>query len=332
MQLITVFSWIIGVIVMKSTTIVVCKMKQEQQQKQQHKFLVQSDNRILSSGFPEFLLEFQRNSINKNNNYNNKDQNIGGYISNSEKINGLNNNVNKINIEDNYKKNGDTKVIIDDPGKNHKFKFIDNNFDNVNVEGDIDNYDNRISIDTMRTSYNGNNHNKNHFNNLNDNISICKNTLKQALADYDDLEQIFKKSDLQNSNFDLEELMNTSEITQINEKRGNVANGPGCDCQIKNDLIDLGYPHYPRYLFNAVCQDSIGNPSMGSSDEHKTHSKRCWRGSQCKPVEYKVRVLTYRTRADNMEKDYTMSLLPDVLRSDWKWKTVTVAAGCFCSY
>ncbi|XP_075158647.1 prothoracicotropic hormone isoform X2 [Haematobia irritans] len=90
----------------------------------------------------------------------------------------------------------------------------------------------------------------------------------------------------------------------------------GCDC--KNDLVDLGQQHFPRYLLNAVCQTN----DMGS---------KCWSGSLCRPLEYKVKVLTFRTILDNVQKDLTLAWLPDDLRQIWKFKTVTVTAGCFCS-
>ncbi|XP_073829114.1 prothoracicotropic hormone [Musca autumnalis] len=92
----------------------------------------------------------------------------------------------------------------------------------------------------------------------------------------------------------------------------------GCDCKVKNDLVDLGQQHFPRYLLNAVCQ----------TDEM---AAKCWSGSICRPLEYKVKVLTFRTLMDNMQKDLTLAWLPDDLRQIWKFKTVTVTAGCFCS-
>ncbi|XP_055841818.1 uncharacterized protein LOC129908981 [Episyrphus balteatus] len=105
-------------------------------------------------------------------------------------------------------------------------------------------------------------------------------------------------------------------------KRGHSSPSTGCDCRITNELIDLGHLYYPRYLLNAVCQ---------KNDEAFEYPPKCWRGAQCKPLEYKVRVLTHRSHNDHQQKDPTTSLLPDTLRSLWKFKTVTVAAGCFCS-
>ena len=91
---------------------------------------------------------------------------------------------------------------------------------------------------------------------------------------------------------------------------------------LKNDLVDLGQQHFPRYLLNAVCHSDHSRPDLGP---------KCWSGSVCRPLEYKVKVLTFRTLMDNMQKDQTLAWLPDDLRQIWKFKTVTVTAGCFCS-
>ncbi|XP_054087788.1 uncharacterized protein LOC105211856 [Zeugodacus cucurbitae] len=106
-------------------------------------------------------------------------------------------------------------------------------------------------------------------------------------------------------------------------KRAGTAPVIGCDCKVKIDLLDLGQQHYPRYLMNAVCQNSQ-SPNQ--------YPQKCWRGSYCKPLEYKVKVLTPRTRLEPVQNDPALAWLPDELRQAWKFKTVTVAAGCFCSY
>lgn len=90
----------------------------------------------------------------------------------------------------------------------------------------------------------------------------------------------------------------------------------------QNDLVDLGQQHFPRYLLNAICHSERSHNDLGP---------KCWSGSMCRPLEYKVKVLTLRTLMDNMQKDPTIASLPDDLRQIWKFETVTVTAGCFCS-
>ncbi|XP_054730299.1 uncharacterized protein LOC129239051 [Anastrepha obliqua] len=106
-------------------------------------------------------------------------------------------------------------------------------------------------------------------------------------------------------------------------KRAGTAPVIGCDCKVKIDLLDLGQQHYPRYLMNAVCQ---------SNQSPNEYPQKCWRGSYCKPLEYKLKVLTQRNSSEHGQNDPAMAWLPDELRQDWKFKIVTVAAGCFCSY
>ncbi|GAB0093425.1 prothoracicotropic hormone [Sergentomyia squamirostris] len=98
-----------------------------------------------------------------------------------------------------------------------------------------------------------------------------------------------------------------------------------CACQSKYEPLDLGYNNFPRYLMNAVCLN------------HEDGSRKCWRGSRCKEVPFKVHVLTHRTNQDILKDERfdddarTSSLLPDSLRSMWRVKVVTVAATCQCT-
>uniref|UniRef100_A0A182K1B4 Spaetzle domain-containing protein n=1 Tax=Anopheles christyi TaxID=43041 RepID=A0A182K1B4_9DIPT len=92
-----------------------------------------------------------------------------------------------------------------------------------------------------------------------------------------------------------------------------------CACQTKYELLDLGYTHFPRYIVNAICQNRSAN------------SRKCWRGSSCKEIPYKVRVLTKRTDNESGEQDHHSTLLPEPLRDYWRFKTVTIAAACQCS-
>ncbi|XP_049278391.1 uncharacterized protein LOC125761373 [Anopheles funestus] len=92
-----------------------------------------------------------------------------------------------------------------------------------------------------------------------------------------------------------------------------------CACQTKYELLDLGYTHFPRYIVNAICQNRSAN------------SRKCWRGSSCKEIPYKVRVLTKRTDNESGEQDHHSTLLPEPLREYWRFKTVTIAAACQCS-
>lgn len=85
------------------------------------------------------------------------------------------------------------------------------------------------------------------------------------------------------------------------------------------ELLDLGYTHFPRYIVNAICQNRSAN------------SRKCWRGSSCKEIPYKVRVLTKRSDNESGEQDHHSTLLPEPLREYWRFKTVTIAAACQCS-
>uniref|UniRef100_A0A182QDI2 Spaetzle domain-containing protein n=1 Tax=Anopheles farauti TaxID=69004 RepID=A0A182QDI2_9DIPT len=92
-----------------------------------------------------------------------------------------------------------------------------------------------------------------------------------------------------------------------------------CACQTKYELLDLGYTHFPRYIVTAICQNRNAN------------SRKCWRGSSCKEIPYKVRVLTKRTDNESGEQDHHSALLPEPLREYWRFKTVEIAAACQCS-
>ncbi|XP_040174638.1 uncharacterized protein LOC120906764 [Anopheles arabiensis] len=92
-----------------------------------------------------------------------------------------------------------------------------------------------------------------------------------------------------------------------------------CACKTKYELLDLGYTHFPRYIVNAICQNRSAN------------SRKCWRGSSCKEIPYKVRVLTKRSDNESGEQDHHSTLLPEPLREYWRFKTVTIAAACQCS-
>ncbi|XP_055586299.1 uncharacterized protein LOC129738967 [Uranotaenia lowii] len=96
-----------------------------------------------------------------------------------------------------------------------------------------------------------------------------------------------------------------------------------CACQTKYELLDLGYTHFPRYIVNAICQN------------RNINSRKCWRGSRCKEIPYKVRVLTKRSEVEpsptDEDQDHHATQLPEPLRDFWRFKTVTIAAACQCS-
>ncbi|EDW28557.1 GL19250 [Drosophila persimilis] len=98
-------------------------------------------------------------------------------------------------------------------------------------------------------------------------------------------------------------------------KRNDV-HSAGCDCKVTNELLDLGNLHFPRYLMNAVCES---RPAQGA---------KCTHGSNCRPLEYKVKVLAQGSVPDRaaswLNKEMTAAQL-------WQFKTVTVTAGCFCA-
>ncbi|EDW77694.1 uncharacterized protein Dwil_GK24630 [Drosophila willistoni] len=115
-------------------------------------------------------------------------------------------------------------------------------------------------------------------------------------------------------------------------KRNDV-HSAGCDCKVTNELIDLGNLHFPRYLMNAVC-------------ESRPQNVKCTHGSNCRPLEYKVKVLA--SVADNPGRNTPSSLTSSWLQKGpgrgfltsssatastqlWQFKTVTVTAGCFCA-
>ncbi|XP_046801619.1 uncharacterized protein LOC111674781 [Lucilia cuprina] len=129
---------------------------------------------------------------------------------------------------------------------------------------------------------------------------------------------IFPEANYKDFYNDLVVETNKEEMT----KRNGNSPARGCDCKIKNDVLDLGQHHFPRYLLHAICHSEHSRNELGP---------KCWSGSICRPLEYKVNVLTFRTLRDNMQRDPSLALLPDNLRQIWKFKTVTVAAGCFCS-
>ncbi|XP_022221536.2 uncharacterized protein LOC111073510, partial [Drosophila obscura] len=101
----------------------------------------------------------------------------------------------------------------------------------------------------------------------------------------------------------------------LTTKRNDVHHA-GCDCKVTNVLLDLGTMHFPRYLMNAVCE------SRPAQDAKCTH------GSNCRPLEYKVKVLTQATVPDRaaawMNKERSAAQM-------WQFETVTVTAGCFCA-
>ncbi|XP_070067606.1 uncharacterized protein Ptth isoform X1 [Drosophila takahashii] len=98
----------------------------------------------------------------------------------------------------------------------------------------------------------------------------------------------------------------------LTTKRNDV-HSAGCDC--KNELVDLGSLHFPRYLMNAVCESGSGRDMA-----------KCSHGSNCRPLEYKVKVLT---QAGAQSTDHSYSWMNK--DQPWQFKTVTVTAGCFCA-
>ncbi|XP_030565452.1 uncharacterized protein LOC115765862 [Drosophila novamexicana] len=102
----------------------------------------------------------------------------------------------------------------------------------------------------------------------------------------------------------------------------NGAHAAGCDCKVMNDLIDLGSTYFPRYLMSAICES---RPALDA---------KCTQGSNCKPLEYKVKVLTLEPKpSGNTAATSARLWLPEELTQLWQWQfeTVTVTAGCFCT-
>ncbi|XP_055685634.1 uncharacterized protein LOC129791464 [Lutzomyia longipalpis] len=100
---------------------------------------------------------------------------------------------------------------------------------------------------------------------------------------------------------------------------------PSCACQANYEPLDLGYNNFPRYIMSAVCLN------------REDTSRKCWRGSRCREVPFKVHVLTHRTNGDSLKDQQfdddarTSSMVPDSLRSMWRVKIVTVASTCQCT-
>ncbi|XP_059616719.1 uncharacterized protein LOC132261770 [Phlebotomus argentipes] len=100
---------------------------------------------------------------------------------------------------------------------------------------------------------------------------------------------------------------------------------PSCACQTKYDVIDMGFNSFPRYLMNAVCLN------------REDSSRKCWRGSRCKEVPFKVHILTHRTNQNTLSDERfdddaaTSSLLPESLRSLWRVRIYWIAATCQCA-
>ncbi|KAL7742400.1 hypothetical protein ACLKA6_019032 [Drosophila palustris] len=112
----------------------------------------------------------------------------------------------------------------------------------------------------------------------------------------------------------------------LTSKRNDV-HSAGCDCKVRNDLLDLGSTHFPRYLMSAICES---RPALDA---------KCTQGANCKPLEYKVKVLTLGTEqtppkvATSAAVPLSRRWLPEELTQPWQWqfRTVTVTAGCFCT-
>ncbi|XP_017046339.1 uncharacterized protein LOC108091572 [Drosophila ficusphila] len=100
----------------------------------------------------------------------------------------------------------------------------------------------------------------------------------------------------------------------LTTKRNDV-HSAGCDCKVTNELLDLGSMHFPRFLMNAVCESRSGRDLA-----------KCSRGSNCRPLEYKVKVL-----AQGFQPDHPNSWMNKDQHQTWQFKTVTVTAGCFCA-
>ncbi|XP_060656214.1 uncharacterized protein LOC132791326 isoform X1 [Drosophila nasuta] len=104
----------------------------------------------------------------------------------------------------------------------------------------------------------------------------------------------------------------------LTNKRNDV-HAAGCDCKVRNDLKDLGSRFYPRYLMIAVCESPM-------------RDAKCTQGSNCKPLEYKVKVLELTTDKTAASSASRLWIAEDMSEPwVWKFKTVTVPAGCFCT-
>lgn len=86
-------------------------------------------------------------------------------------------------------------------------------------------------------------------------------------------------------------------------------------CETKYEWKDMGSDHYPRFVRTAECKSRV-----------------CFNGFfRCRPRRYKTKVLKRVTPADTTSCEDDDVSLPETLRSNWKFITVTINLCCDCT-
>lgn len=86
-------------------------------------------------------------------------------------------------------------------------------------------------------------------------------------------------------------------------------------CETKYEWTDMGVDHYPRFVRTAECK-----------------SRLCFNGFfRCRPRRYKTKVLKKIAPADTTSCEDDDVSLPETLRSNWKFITVTISLCCDCT-
>ncbi|CAG7726332.1 unnamed protein product [Allacma fusca] len=86
-------------------------------------------------------------------------------------------------------------------------------------------------------------------------------------------------------------------------------------CETKYEWRDMGADHYPRFVRTAECK-----------------SKVCVRGFfRCKPRRYKTKILKRISGPESSSCEEDDVSLPETLRSNWRFITVTINLCCDCT-
>lgn len=86
-------------------------------------------------------------------------------------------------------------------------------------------------------------------------------------------------------------------------------------CETQYEWEDMGADHYPRFVRTAKCK-----------------SRLCFNGFfRCRPRRYKTKVLKRINPGDSTSCEDDDVSLPETLRSQWKFITVTINLCCDCT-
>ena len=86
-------------------------------------------------------------------------------------------------------------------------------------------------------------------------------------------------------------------------------------CETKYEWKDMGVDHYPSFVRTAECK-----------------ARLCFNGFfRCRPRRYKTKVLKRVSPTDSTSCEDDDVSLPEALRANWKFITVTINLCCDCS-